>query len=85
MTRWVIERSYLVDIPSRGYQADSLEHLKLQIQVTADNKKLRKDRPPIGCLEFRWELDENEEATIAHVYFVDSNNVRKRFMRLRRG
>jgi len=84
ITRWIIDKSYMADVPPSGYLANNINELKGQIQATADNKKLRTDRPPIGCLEFRWELNNNNEPDICHVYFLDSNSVRKRFMRLRR-
>lgn len=84
MTRWLIDKSYMADVPTGGYEAKTVGDLKAMVQSTADNKKLRTDRPPIGCLEFRWELDDHNKPNTCHVYFLDSNSIRKRFMRLRR-
>lgn len=84
MTRWLIDKSYMADVPSGGYEAHTLGDLMAQVQSTADNKKLRVDRPPIGNLEFRWELDADHQPDICHVYFLDSKSIRKRFMRLRK-
>lgn len=84
MTRWIIDKSYMADVPVNGYDAHTVDDLKAKVQQTADNKKFRTDRPPIGCLEFRWELDKDNQPDIAHVYFLDSKSVRKRFMRLRK-
>lgn len=83
MYAWSIETSHLVAVP-RQYTAIDLEDLKRQLQETADSKRLRVDRPPIGPLAFKVEYDEAGELSVVHSSFQGRNGKRLRFMRLRR-
>lgn len=82
-TRWVIETSHLVAIPTH-IDANGLVDLRRQVQHIADTKRTHTDRPPIGDLEYRYELDEQERPIKVHCFFIDSRGKRRRFMRLRR-
>jgi hypothetical protein len=82
---WATVKSYKVQAPDY-FEATNLEHLRQQLQTLADSYIPDPDNfiPPLGDLEFRYELDENEEPDIIHAYFTDKNLSRARFIRLRR-
>jgi len=75
-SRWVIERSHLVRVPS-SIEASSFNGLRHSLQKIADDA----DRG-FGELQFRYELDSNDCVTLVHSYFVDRTGRRRRFMRL---
>lgn len=77
-----VETSHMVDVPKR-VEARSLQHMREQLQSVADSKKLRIDRPPIGPLSYRYELDDDDEPLVVHAFFVNSRGKRLRFMRLK--
>lgn len=83
MAIWNIETSHMVDVPVL-IEATSIPELRRRVQEIADKKKVRTDRPPIGELSFRYELDPEGEVTVVHSYFIDRKGKRRRFMRLRR-
>jgi len=74
MHSWMVMFSYLSGPPDR-YDARDDEHLERQVQTFADAKRVRRDRPPIGTLEFDWMTDQVD------VYF-QRNGRRIRFMTL---
>jgi hypothetical protein len=63
-------------------EVTSIEDLRSQVQHLADTKQLRIDRPPIGTVTFRYELDEHEQPVKVHVLFKDQHKKLRRFMRL---
>ena len=82
-TRWNIEMSHMVSVP-RYIDATTLVDLRSRVQHIADAKKERSDRPAIGEIFFRYELDDQDRAKVVHCYFEDRHQKRRRFMRLRR-
>lgn len=83
MAIWNIETSHMVDVPVL-IEASTPPELRRRVQEIADKKKVRTDRPPIGELSFRYELDANGDTAVVHAYFIDRHGKRRRFMRLRR-
>lgn len=81
--RWKVETSHIVAHPEY-YEAEDHFELYRLLQETADKKKIRIDRPPIGPLEFRAVENDYCEVTVVHAFFRGKNNQKKRFMRLRR-
>lgn len=81
--RWIIETSHMVTVPE-FIDADDLEELRGLVQDIADSKKVREDRPAIGEVSFRYELDKHDEVEVVHSYFVGKDEKLRRFMRLRR-
>lgn len=79
--RWIIERSHLVTVPTH-IDANGLVDLRSRVQRLADDKHTRSDRPPIGPLTFRYELDDNELPIKVFAFFTDRHNKPRRFMRL---
>lgn len=77
--RWIVETSHMVVVPPFYDATDHLDLLR-QLQETADNKRPRVDRPPIGPLT--WDVRCIDGVTRFHAYFTGSNGTRRRFMRL---
>lgn len=82
-TRWVVERSYRVSGPMI-YQCHNLDELRQQLQNRANSYRATEDAPPLGELEFRYDLDENELVNVVIAYFRDKNQIKQRFIRVRR-
>lgn len=80
---WKVETSHIVVHPEH-YEADDHFELYRQLQETADRKKVRIDRPPIGPLEFRPVENEYSEVVVVHAFFRGKDGRKIRFMRLRR-
>lgn len=83
MTKWNILSSHMAAVP-QFYEAENLRDLRQQIQTTADNKVVRHDRPPMGQISFRYELDENDRVCKVHAYFTNKHGKQARFMKLER-
>ena len=83
MQRWKVETSHIVTHPDE-YEVKDHFDLYRQLQRTADEKKIRIDRPPIGPLEFRPVENDYNETVVVHAYFRGTNGKKLRFMRLRR-
>lgn len=81
--RWKVETSHIVTHPE-VYEADDVFDLYRQLQHTADTKKVRIDRPPIGPLEFKPVENEYCEIIVVHAFFRGHDGSKRRFMRLRR-
>lgn len=81
--RWKVETSHIVCHPDEYEVVDHFD-LYRQLQKTADEKKPRVDRPPIGPLEFKFHLDDDGVADVAHAFFRGKDGNKRRFMRLRR-
>jgi hypothetical protein len=61
--------------------ADDLPELRGLVQEIADSKKRE---PRMGKIEFRYQLDDKDEVSVVHCYFVNRHGKRTRFMRLSR-
>lgn len=83
MTTWNIEASHMVAVPAHII-ADTAAELRGWVRRLAESKKVRSDRPAIGELSYRYELDSFDEVQVVHVYFTNRHGKRTRFMRLRR-
>lgn len=77
--RWTIETSHMVAVP-KEYEVYSLDDLRQQIQSTADSKR---HEPGMGEINYRYELNSEEDVTVVHAYFVNRFGKQSRFMRLR--
>ena len=80
---WRVETSHIVVHPET-YEVDDHFELYRQLQQTADEKKIRIDRPPIGPLEFKPVENDYSETIVVHAFFRGKDGKKKRFMRLRR-
>lgn len=80
---WIVETSHIVTHPP-SYEAEDHFDLYRQLQHTADTKKVRIDRPPIGQLEFKSVENEYCEVVVVHAFFRGHDGKKRRFMRLRR-
>ncbi len=65
-------------------EAQNVEELRSRVQSLADHKKAREDRPAIGEISFRYELDVYDRPEVVHAYFTNKHGKLTRFMRLRR-
>lgn len=83
MQRWRVETSHIVTHPA-FYEAKDHFDLYRQLQHTADTKKVRLDRPPIGQLEFKAVENEYCEVEVVHAFFRGRDGTKRRFMRLRK-
>jgi hypothetical protein len=79
--KWKTDKGFKVRLP-RFIHCCELADLRDQLQVYADGYIPSEDSPPLGPLEYRWELDENEQPVVAHVYYVNKGGARDRFARL---
>jgi len=81
--QWRIETSHMVAVP-QSIEVDDLPELRRQVQQIADSKAVRPDRPAIGELSFKYELDDHDEPVVVHSFFTNRHGKKARFMRLRR-
>ena len=81
--RWKVETSHIVVHPEYYLVEDHFELYRC-LQQTADEKKIRIDRPPIGPLEFKPVENEYCETVVVHAFFRGQDGKKRRFMRLRR-
>lgn len=81
--KWNVETSHMVAVP-QSIEADDLPELRGQVQQIADSKAVRPDRPAIGELSFKYELDDRDEPVVVHAFFTNLHGKKARFMRLRR-
>jgi hypothetical protein len=82
-TNWIVERSYKVGGPMM-YECANLDQLRQMLQDRADDYRPGPGAPPLGDLEFRYDLDEYERVNVVHAYFRDKHSIKQRFIRLRR-
>ena len=81
---WSIEQSHMVAHPN-DLETESLAELREWVQGFADSKKIRADRPAMGEISFRYEMDNStDEVTLVHTYFTNKHGKLQRFMRLRK-
>lgn len=83
MVTWKVETSHMVAVPE-CIKGTSIFVVRNAIQAIADSKKVREDRPAIGPLTYRYEMDEDDTITVIHSYFEGKDGKLRRFMRLRR-
>jgi hypothetical protein len=83
LTCWTIEMSHMVAVP-KYIEATTMEELRSRVQEIADSKKIRTDRPAMGEITFRYEVDKYDQVNVVHSYFLDKHGKLRRFMRLRR-
>jgi hypothetical protein len=81
--RWIVEKSHKVKAPEYFFCA-SLDDLRAELQNLADTYRPGPDAPPLGELEFRYELDDDDQVLVVHAYFYNKHNDRSRFARLSR-
>lgn len=81
--KWNVETSHMVAVP-QVIEADDLPELRRRVQQIADSKAVRPDRPAIGELSFKYELDSHDQPVVVHSYFMNRHGKKARFMRLRR-
>jgi hypothetical protein len=82
-TRWIVDKSYKVRMPDHMDCAD-LQELRLCLQDLADEYISTDEHPPLGELEFRYELDGQDQVEAVFAYFYNKHGDRQRFARLRR-
>jgi hypothetical protein len=82
-TTWRSESSQKVRVP-QSLKVSSIEELRSRMQKLADGYHARPGSPPLGSLEYRYELDEQDQVQVVHVYFINKTNKRRRFVRLHR-
>lgn len=83
LTRWVVEKSHRVAIPE-SFESFNLEGVRGYLQNFADTYRPRPDNPPLGPLEYRYELDSHEGVIAIHAYYVGKGGVLQRFARVRK-
>lgn len=83
-TRWIVEKSHKVKAP-KYFDCLSLDDLRKVLQDLADTYRPGPSAPPLGELEFRYELDGDDEVVVVHTYFYNKHGDRARFARLSRG
>lgn len=81
--RWKVEKSHKVRLP-KYFDCHSLDDLRAALQNKADSYRSTVDHPPLGELEFRYELDGDDAVQIVHAYFYNKHRDRSRFARLMR-
>lgn len=79
--RWIVQKSYKVSGPEY-YDVETLEELRQLLQARADSYIATEEHPPLGELEFRYELDDGDQPFIIHTYFTNKYGERARFARL---
>lgn len=80
-TCWIVQKSHKVAGPEE-YWVESLDELRQLLQARADEYISTDEHPPLGELEFRYELDDNDQPFIVHAYFYNKYGDRTRFARL---
>ena len=80
-TRWIVEKSFKVAGPDY-YDVHSLADLRELLQARADEYIATDDHPSLGELEFRYDLDGDDEPIVVYVYFRNKHGDRARFARL---
>ena len=83
ITAWLVESSHMANTPDL-MKAPTLRALRRKVQAIADSKPYRRGVPPMGQIQFRYEVDDQDCVTIVHCYFVNKHGDQKRFMRLKR-
>lgn len=83
LTRWKVETSHLVNVP-KLFEYHTIQALRDTITALANRRSVRTDKPRFGELTYRYELSQDDEVDVIHVYFTDRHSKRRRFMRLRR-
>jgi len=80
---WRSEAAQKVRIPKELPVRD-IEDLSRWMQDCADGYRPGPDSPPLGRLEFTYELGEDDRISLIRVYFLNKHGKRSRFVRLRR-
>lgn len=80
---WRVMASHVVCHPHELH-VSRLSELRSRVQRIADAKKVRSDRPPIGKLSFRYELDADDHPCVVYAYFIGRGGTKRRFMKLER-
>jgi hypothetical protein len=81
-TRWIVEKGWKVNMPD-DIEAASLDDLRKSLQDLADTYRPTDHSPSLGELEYRYELDdEDEEVIVVHAYFRDKHQNLQRFARV---
>lgn len=80
-TRWIVQKSHKVRMPD-SIDCANLDELRQSLQDLADTYIATDEHPPLGELEFRYELDDGDEPFIVHAYFYNKYGDRARFARL---
>lgn len=81
LTRWIVQKSYKVGGPGY-YDVENLDQLRKLLQDRADDYISTDEHPPLGELDFRYELDDGDEPFIVHAHFYNKYGDRTRFARL---
>lgn len=82
-TTWVVEKSHKVKAP-HTLVSSCLEDLRSQLQDLADSYWPSPNNPPLGQLEFRYELDDEDRVNKVHAFYKNKRGLKSRFMRLKR-
>lgn len=80
---WKIENSHLVTVPEE-IETYTTKSLMVIVQLIADRRTTKADKPPIGPINFRFEVDEDMAINMVHCHFTNKSGKLLRFMRLRR-
>lgn len=80
---WNIEMSHMVAVP-QYILAHNLREVRAALRAIADSKITRTDRPAIGRLFYRYDVDDQDRVNVVHSYFVGRNGKQRRFIRVRR-
>lgn len=80
-TRWIVQKSYKVAGPEY-YDVQNLDELRSLLQARADSYIATEEHPPLGELEYRYELDDGDQPFVIHAYFYNKYGDRTRFARL---
>lgn len=79
--RWIVEKSHKVNMPD-SIECANLDELRSELQALADAYIATEENPSLGELEFRYELDDNDEPCVVYAYFYNKYGDRARFSRL---
>lgn len=63
-------------------EASSLRELRQSLQDLANEYRPAPHAPSLGELEYRYELDDNEEVIVVHSYYRDKYTTLQRFARV---
>lgn len=79
MRRFKVTQSYTVVHPEE-INVRSIDLLEDEVQTIADQKPVRKDRPPIGELTFKH--FPNPDGHVMYAYFRNKHGKMRKFMKL---
>lgn len=81
--RWKVNKSHKVRLP-RALHCAALADLRDQLQTYADGWHPAPKAPALGQLQYRYELDGDEEPIVVHAYFENKNGLLSKFAKLTR-